>query len=57
MIQMESVFDGVDNSGAKKVKCIKVLGSSHHTHAYTNYVIVVIIVDAIPNAKIKSSEV
>ncbi|WP_202149230.1 50S ribosomal protein L14 [Candidatus Sarmatiella mevalonica] len=57
MIQMESVLDVVDNSGAKKVKCIKVLGGSHHMHAYINDVIVVSVVDAMPNAKIKSGEV
>lgn len=57
MIQMQTVLDVADNSGAKSVMCIKVLGGSHHMIADIGDVIVVSIKDAIPNGKIKKGEV
>lgn len=57
MIQMQSVLDVADNSGAKKVMCIKVLGGSHHMIAAVGDVIVVSIKEAMPNGKIKKGEV
>lgn len=57
MIQMQSMLDVADNSGAKKVMCIKVLGGSHHMIANLGDVIVVSIKEAIPNGKIKAGEV
>jgi len=53
MIQMESVLDVADNSGAKKVLCIKVLGGSKRKYASVGDVIVVSIKEAIPNSKVK----
>ncbi len=57
MIQMQSVLGVADNSGAKKVMCIKVLGGSHHMIASLGDVIVVSVKEALPNAKIKKGEV
>ncbi|MES2215027.1 MAG: 50S ribosomal protein L14 [Pseudomonadota bacterium] len=57
MIQMQSVLNVADNSGAKKVMCIKVLGGSHHMIADIGDVIVVSIREAMPNGKIKKGEV
>jgi len=57
MIQMQSVLDVADNSGAKKVMCIKVLGGSHHMISNVGDVIVVSIRDAIPNGKVKKGDV
>lgn len=57
MIQMESVLNVADNSGAKKVRCIKVLGGSHHMIANLGDVIVVSIVEALPGKKVKSGDV
>ena len=57
MIQMQSVLDVADNSGAKRVMCIKVLGGSHRMFAHIGDVIVVSVKDAIPNGKIKKGEV
>ncbi|MGV2432529.1 MAG UNVERIFIED_CONTAM: 50S ribosomal protein L14 [Rickettsiaceae bacterium] len=57
MIQMQSILDVADNSGAKKVMCIKVLGGSHHMIADLGDVIVVSIKEAIPNGKVKKGEV
>lgn len=57
MIQMQTILDVADNSGAKKVMCIKVLGGSHHMIADLGDVIVVSIKEAIPNGKIKAGEV
>ena len=53
MIQMQSVLDVADNSGAKKLKCIKVLGGSKRKYASVGDVIVVSIKEAIPNSKVK----
>jgi large subunit ribosomal protein L14 len=57
MIQMQSILDVADNSGAKKVMCIKVLGGSHHMIAKLGDVIVVSIKEAIPGGKVKKGEV
>jgi large subunit ribosomal protein L14 len=57
MIQMTTVLDVADNSGAKKVACIKVLGGSKRKYASIGDVIVVAIKEAIPNAKVKKGDV
>ena len=57
MIQMTSVLDVADNSGAKKVFCIKVLGGSRRRYARIGDVIIVSIREAIPGAKVKKGEV
>jgi large subunit ribosomal protein L14 len=57
MIQMQSILDVADNSGAKKVMCIKVLGGSHHMIAKLGDVIVVSIKEAIPGGKVKKGDV
>ena len=57
MIQTESVLDVADNSGAKKLLCIKVLGGSKRKYASVGDVIVVSIKEAIPNAKVKKGTV
>ena len=57
MIQVESVLDVADNSGARKVLCIKVLGGSKRKYASVGDVIVVSVKEAIPNSKVKKGEV
>ena len=57
MVQMTSVLDVADNSGAKKVYCIKVLGGSRRRYASIGDIIIVSIREAIPNAKVKKGEV
>lgn len=57
MIQMETVLDVADNSGAKKVLCVKVLGGSHRMTAKVGDVIVVSIRDAIPRGRVKKGDV
>ena len=57
MIQMTSVLDVADNSGAKKVFCIKVLGGTRRCYAPIGDVIIVSIREAIPGAKVKKGEV
>jgi large subunit ribosomal protein L14 len=57
MIQMQSILNVADNSGAKKVMCIKVLGGSHHMIADLGDVIVVSIKEALPSGKVKKGEV
>ena len=57
MIQMTSVLDVADNSGAKKVFCIKVLGGSKRRYATIGDIIIVSIREAIPGAKVKKGEV
>jgi large subunit ribosomal protein L14 len=54
---MRTVLDVADNSGARKVQCIKVLGGSKRKYASVGDVIVVSIKEAIPNAKVKKGEV
>ena len=57
MIQMQTRLDVADNSGAKSVMCIKVLGGSRRKYASLGDVIVVTVKDASPNAKVKKGEV
>ncbi len=57
MIQMQSNLDVADNSGARRVQCIKVLGGSHRRTATIGDVIVVAVKDAIPRGKVKKGEV
>ena len=57
MIQMQSRLDVADNSGAKKVQCIKVLGGSKRRYASVGDVIVVSVKEALPNSKVKKGEV
>lgn len=57
MIQVESKLDVADNSGARKVQCIKVLGGSKRRYAGIGDVIVVSIKDAIPRGKVKKGDV
>jgi large subunit ribosomal protein L14 len=53
MIQMETVLQSADNSGAKKVKCFKVLGGSKKRYAKVGDIIVVSVKEALPNSKVK----
>lgn len=57
MIQMQTILDGADNSGARKVMCIKVLGGSHRRYARVGDVIKVSVKDAIPRGRVKKGEV
>ncbi len=57
MIQMESVLDVADNSGAKAVLCIKVIGGSKRKTAGIGDVIVVSIREAIPRGKVKKGDI
>lgn len=57
MIQMQTVLEGADNSGARKVMCIKVLGGSHRRYAGVGDIIKVSIKDAIPRGRVKKGEV
>jgi len=57
MIQMETVLDVADNSGAKAVACIKVLGGSKRKAASIGDVIVVSVKDAIPRGRVKKGDV
>ncbi|HSR36332.1 MAG TPA: 50S ribosomal protein L14 [Desulfurivibrionaceae bacterium] len=57
MIQTETVLNVADNSGAKKVMCIRVLGGTRRRYARIGDVIVVSVKEAIPNAKVKKGDV
>jgi large subunit ribosomal protein L14 len=57
MIQAESRLDVADNSGARSVMCIKVLGGSRRRYATIGDVIVVSVKDAVPNSKVKKGDV
>ncbi|HEY2347011.1 MAG TPA: 50S ribosomal protein L14 [Xanthomonadaceae bacterium] len=57
MIQMQSYLQAADNSGARELMCIKVLGGSHRRYAHIGDVIKVSIRDAIPRGKVKKGEV
>jgi large subunit ribosomal protein L14 len=57
MIQMETVLQSGDNSGAKKLKCFKVLGGSKKQFAHVGDVIVVSIKEAMPQSKVKKGSV
>ncbi len=57
MIQMQSTLNIADNSGAKLVQCIKVLGGSKRRFASIGDVIVITVKDAIPRGKVKKGEI
>ena len=57
MIQMQTFLRVADNSGAKKVYCIKVLGGSKRRYARVGDIIVVSVKEAIPNSKVKKGDV
>jgi large subunit ribosomal protein L14 len=56
MIQVQTVLDVADNSGAKTVMCIKVLGGSRRRYAELGDVIVVSVKEALPDSKVKKGE-
>ena len=57
MIQQESTLEVADNSGARKVACIRVLGGTRRRYASIGDVIVVTVKDAIPNGRVKKGEI
>jgi large subunit ribosomal protein L14 len=57
MIQMQSNLDVADNSGAKRVMCIKVLGGSKRKYATVGDIIVVSVKEAIPRGRVKKGDV
>lgn len=57
MIQMQSKLGVADNSGAKRVKCVKVLGGSKRRYASIGDEIIVSIKEALPNSKVKKGDV
>jgi large subunit ribosomal protein L14 len=57
MIQMRTILEVADNSGAKRVQCIKVLGGSRRRYAELGDVIVVSVKEALPGTKVKKGEV
>ena len=57
MIQMKSMLDVADNSGARRVMCIKVLGGTRRRYASIGDVIKVAVKDAIPRGKVRKGEV
>ena len=56
MIQTETMLDIADNSGARKVQCIKVLGGSHRRYAGIGDVIKVTVKEAIPRGRVKKAK-
>ena len=57
MIQMQTILDVADNSGAKKLFCIKVLGGSKRKYAGIGDIIVASVREALPNSKVKKGDV
>lgn len=57
MIQMQTILDVADNSGAKKLFCIKVLGGSKRKYAGIGDIVVASVREAIPNSKVKKGDV
>lgn len=57
MIQMQTVLEVADNSGARRVQCIKVLGGSHRRYAHIGDVIKVSVKEATPRGKVKKGDV
>ena len=57
MIQMQTMLDVADNSGARKIQCIKVLGGSHRRYAGIGDIIKVSVKDAIPRGKVRKGDV
>ena len=56
MIQMQTYLDVADNTGAKRVQCIKVLGGSRRRYAHLGDIIVVSIKEALPGSKVKKGD-
>lgn len=57
MIQMQTILTAADNSGAKKLQCIKVLGGSMRKYASVGDIIVVSVKEALPNSRVRKGEV
>ncbi len=57
MIQMQTVLNVADNSGARKVTCVKVLGGSKRRYASVGDIVVVAVREAMPNSKVKKGDV
>ncbi len=57
MIQMQTMLDAADNSGARRLMCIKVLGGSHRRYAGIGDIIKVTVKEAIPRGRVKKGEV
>jgi large subunit ribosomal protein L14 len=57
MVQMQTMLDAADNSGAKRLACIKVLGGTKRKYASLGDVIIVSVKEAIPNSKVKKGDV
>ena len=57
MIQMQTNLDVADNSGARRVQCIKVLGGAKRKYAHVGDIIVVSVKEALPTARVKKGEV
>jgi len=57
MVQVETILDVADNSGARKVRCVHVLGGTRRRYASIGDEIVVSVREAIPNAKVKKGDV
>ena len=57
MIQLRSVLEVADNSGAKRVRCVKVLGGSHRKYARLGDVVVVSVKEALPDSNVKKGAV
>jgi len=57
MIQMQTMLESADNSGAKSLQCVKILGASKRRYASLGDVIVVSVKEALPKSKVKKGEV
>ena len=57
MIQVESKLEVADNSGARQVRCIKVLGGSRRRYASLGDIIVVSVIECLPNTKVKKGDI
>ena len=57
MIQTQTVLDVADNSGARRIMCIKVIGGSHRRYAHIGDIIVASVKEAIPRGKVKKGDV
>lgn len=57
MIQVQTNLNVADNSGAKKLQCIRVLGGTRRRYAYVGDIIIVAVKDAIPNSPVKKGDV
>ena len=56
MIQMQSVLDAADNSGARRLMCVKVLGGSRRRYAHIGDIVKVTVKEAIPRGKVRKGE-